>query len=99
MMRQVDTEDPRTTTGSWYLRQNKRWVASPRFKVTATGVDEDEEEDQATASKRLATTATPAKLVPVLTAFLLDAIGTGMASCPLPFHIMNLGANAMQLGR
>jgi hypothetical protein len=41
---------------------------------------------------------TPTRLVPILVAFFLDSVGTGLASPLLPFYIMSLGANAFQLG-
>mmetsp|Transcript_16133 Transcript_16133/g.21038 ORF Transcript_16133/g.21038 Transcript_16133/m.21038 type:complete len:665 (+) Transcript_16133:68-2062(+) len=90
----VDEKDPVRTSGSWYIRDGRRWAPATTIKVVASGTATQEvKKPQAEAGQDL-----PPILLPVFISFVIDNIGTGMVLPSLPFFIMDLGASPFQLG-
>ena len=100
----IRVADPVRTTSYWNVRNGKAYKPSPEFSISKPGERTANFKDQKSNSqfdtmnmKSEELMGVPRKLFPLYVAFLLDAVAVGLAMPLLPFYVMELGANALQL--
>lgn len=88
------------TTSTWYVKVGKSFVHSPQFRLcrpgdlgSASALDGTQEKAEVLPELL----GVPRVLLPLYLSFMLDAIAVGLAMPLLPFYVMELGANALQL--
>mmetsp|Transcript_13474 Transcript_13474/g.13038 ORF Transcript_13474/g.13038 Transcript_13474/m.13038 type:complete len:621 (+) Transcript_13474:176-2038(+) len=93
----IRVADPLRTSSYWNVKSGKAYQAQPQFSITKPGaiIKEDKVTDISVENEELM--GVPRQLFPLYVAFLLDAIAVGLAMPLLPFYVMELGANALQL--
>lgn len=103
--------DPSMTSTNWFVKVGKKFELSPKLGIfkSVEGLDHHDDEDLAVAKGAIPLRimdillseeevfGVPGKLLPFYMAFMLDAIAVGLVMPLLPFTVMELGANAMQL--
>ena len=100
----IRVADPLRTTSYWNVRSGKAYKPSPEFSISKPGVrsanlnnQKSNPQSDAMSMKSEEFLGVPRKLFPLYMAFLLDAVAVGLAMPLLPFYVMELGANALQL--
>lgn len=101
----VKAKDPHMTTSSWYVKVGKTFELSPLLGLSRPGSSKGHEGEETGSGGSLLREINdneeflgiPRKLLPYYTAFMLDAVAVGLVMPLLPFTVMELGANAMQL--
>ena len=100
----IRVADPLRTTSYWNVRSGKAYKPSPEFSISKPGASTTNLKDQKSNSQSDAMSmkseelmGVPRQLFPLYLAFLLDAVAVGLAMPLLPFYVMELGANALQL--
>mmetsp|Transcript_16818 Transcript_16818/g.37887 ORF Transcript_16818/g.37887 Transcript_16818/m.37887 type:complete len:721 (+) Transcript_16818:73-2235(+) len=95
-----DGVDPRRTTSTWFVKVGQTYQPSPRLRLRAPDDSEEEEEFEegiVGARRRDEVLGVPRQLLPYYAAYMCDAMATGLVMPLLPFHVMGLGADALQL--
>ena len=96
----IRVADPLRTTSYWNVRSGKAYKPSPQFSISKPGANIPNNENQKTETMSMKSEelmGVPRQLFPLYFAFLLDAVAVGLAMPLLPFYVMELGANALQL--
>lgn len=96
----IRVADPLRTTSYWNVRSGKAYKPLPAFSISKPGSrlrTEAKEKTDALSMKSDELMGVPRQLFPLYLAFLLDAVAVGLAMPLLPFYVMELGANALQL--
>jgi DHA1 family tetracycline resistance protein-like MFS transporter len=96
----VRAEEPQKSSSFWNVRIGKVYQPSPHLVLRKPGSRDGEKRSAASATpaapvKELM--GVPRQLFPLYISFMLDAIAVGLAMPLLPFYVMELGANALQL--
>jgi MFS family permease len=96
----VREQDPLKTSPYWNVRSGKAYLPRPQFTITKPGAARKlplSAETSSVPTKSEEFMGVPRQLFPLYMAFMLDAIAVGLAMPLLPFYVMELGANALQL--
>ena len=97
----IRVEDPLRTSSYWNVRSGKAYKPVPQFLISKPGSqtnrDNKGSEANSMSMKSEELMGVPRQLFPLYLAFLLDAVAVGLAMPLLPFYVMELGANALQL--
>ena len=97
----VRVEDPLRTSSYWNVRSGKAYKPVPQFLISKPGSPTNKDskgiESNTMSMKSEELMGVPRQLFPLYLAFLLDAVAVGLAMPLLPFYVMELGANALQL--
>jgi MFS transporter, DHA1 family, tetracycline resistance protein len=96
----IRVADPLRTTSYWNVRSGKAYKPLPEFSISKPGSrskTETKENTDTMTMKSDELMGVPRQLFPLYLAFLLDAVAVGLAMPLLPFYVMELGANALQL--
>lgn len=83
---------PFSTGNSWLIRVGKSFESVPALFTSSSN-----NKSNGLVKKTPEFMGVPKILLPLYISFLFDAIATGLAMPLLPFYIMELGANALQL--
>ena len=101
----VRVADPRHTSTHWHVRKGQSYEASA-LQVHLPGVGGSSSSSSSSGGKVSSQAreehqgemfGVPRVLLPLYLSFLLDATAVGLAMPLLPFYVMELGANALQL--
>eukprot|EP01038_Epipyxis_sp_PR26KG_P006517 gene6517-8957_t len=92
------SSDPISTSSFWNVKFDQSYEPSPKLDIGRPGA----KSTTTVTSKPVAKSVdeflgVPKQLFPLYIAFMLDAVATGLAMPLLPFYVMELGADAMQL--
>ena len=95
----VRDTDPMRTSAYWNVRNGKAYLPRPQLSLVkpGTGGLRKLSMDETSDMKNEEFFGVPKVLFPLYIAFMLDAIAVGLAMPLLPFYVMELGANALQL--
>ena len=100
----IRVADPLRTTSYWNVRSGKAYKPLPQFSISKPGArafnlesKKHNTQSDALSMKSEELMGVPRQLFPLYLAFLLDAVAVGLAMPLLPFYVMELGANALQL--
>ena len=95
----VRDTDPMRTSAYWNVRNGKAYLPRPQLSLMkpGTGGSKKLSNDETSEMKNEEFFGVPKVLFPLYIAFMLDAISVGLAMPLLPFYVMELGANALQL--
>lgn len=98
----IRVADPLKTTSFWNVRSGKAYKPLPEFSISKPGSrasidNKDALKPETLSMKSEELMGVPRQLFPLYLAFLLDAVAVGLAMPLLPFYVMELGANALQL--
>eukprot|EP01041_Mallomonas_annulata_P008767 gene8767-18135_t len=89
--------DPRSTSLLWFSQEGNTFVVTPHVQLTTlpATVITPIPQHQISATEEIM--GIPKRLWPIYAAFMLDAIAVGLVMPLLPFYVMQLNCNALQL--
>ena len=97
----VRVNDARHTSNSWHVRKGKTYETSAlALSVPGSGarlLSSQQQQQQGQKQQGGELLGVPRVLFPLYASFLLDAVATGLAMPLLPFYVLELGADALQL--
>ena len=106
----IRVANPKKTSSFWFVKVGKTYESSPRLLIldhedistsASSSSSKSSEKEEAFGGKKSTVVphilGVPSRLFPLYIAFMCDAIAVGLAMPLLPFYIMELGANALQL--
>ena len=89
--------DPRHITSQWYVRSGDAFSLCESFKISNLGELSSSKPRVSATPQTVEVFGVPKALWPIFLAFMFDAIAVGLAMPLLPFYVMQLKANAVQL--
>lgn len=90
--------DPTATSNTWYVRTDKTFKQEPSLSISSpTRVRKGASMVGSNRIQKEELLGVPSELLPLYISFMFDAVATGLAMPLLPFYVMELGANALQL--